>query len=45
LMRRAARPPPCASPIDMTGDEIDSGRDVEGCLLQPSAAPSGAGNE
>jgi len=46
LMRRAARPTPCASPIDMTGDEIDSGRDVEGCQLQPSQRRAGrAANE
>ena len=43
MMRRAVRPPPRASPIEVTGDEIDSGRDGEGCLQQPSAAPSGGG--
>ena len=45
MMRRAARPPPRAFPIDVTGDEIDSGWDMEGCLLQPNAAATGAGSE
>jgi hypothetical protein len=37
--------PPRASPLDVTGDEIDSGRDGQGYLLQPNAAASGAGSE